>query len=82
MKAVCVTKIFSDILKQKARIDFQLSEMERGSTGCSHLDMELSDVRSLGERTVLKLRLGCDTAAHKQMTFNKVSARNTAQLCE
>lgn len=41
--------------------------------------MELSDVRSLGERIVLKLRLGCDTAAHKQMIFKKVNARNTAQ---
>lgn len=28
--------------------------------------MELSEVRSLGERMVLKLRLGCDTAGHKQ----------------
>lgn len=34
---------------------------------CSHLDMELSEVRSLGERIVLKLRFGCDTAGHKQM---------------
>lgn len=31
-------------------------------TVCSHLDMEFSEVRSLGDRTVLKLRLGCDTA--------------------
>lgn len=31
--------------------------------------MELSDVRSLGERIVLKLRFGCDTAAHKHTTF-------------
>lgn len=33
---------------------------------CSHLDMEFSEVSSLGERIVLKLRLGCDTAQHKE----------------
>lgn len=32
----------------------------------SHLDMEFSEVSSLGERIVLKLRLGCDTAQHKE----------------
>lgn len=32
----------------------------------SHLDMEFSEVRSLGERIVLKFRLGCDTARHKE----------------
>lgn len=56
---------------------------ERGSMCCSHLDMELSEVRSLGERIVLKLRLGCDTAQHKQTTehsVNEASVRKTALM--
>lgn len=32
--------------------------------------MELSEVRSFGDRMVLKLRLGCDTTAHKQTKNN------------
>lgn len=31
----------------------------------AHLDMEFSEVRSLGDLTVLKLRLGCDTAGDR-----------------
>lgn len=56
---------------------------ELGSMCCSHLDMELSEVRSLGDRIVLKLRLGCDTAQHKQTkshSVNEVSARKTAPM--
>lgn len=56
---------------------------EFGSMCCSHLDMELSEVRSLGERIVLKLRLGCDTAQHKQTrshSVNDSSARKTALM--
>lgn len=48
---------------------------------CSHLDMELSEVRSLGERIVLKLRLGCDTAQHKRTkprSVNEASVKKTA----
>lgn len=50
---------------------------------CSHLDMELSEVRSLGDRIVLKLRLGCDTAQHKQTkshSVNETNARKTALM--
>lgn len=55
----------------------KLLQHELGSMCCSHLDMELSEVRSLGDRIVLKLRLGCDTAQHKQTKSHSVNEEDS-----
>lgn len=74
---------FNDIVMMEVGTGFKLLQDELGSMCCSHLDMELSEVRSLGERIVLKLRLGCDTAQHEQTkshSVNEASARKTAMM--
>lgn len=49
--------------------------------GVSHLDMEFSEVRSLGDRIVLKFLLGCDTAGHKQTQQTKTTNTKT-KICQ
>ena len=46
-----------------------------------YLDIELSDVMSLGDLTALKLRLGCDTAVNKQADKVKQEVKGQSGMC-
>lgn len=59
--SLCLTDAPSSVYQNTEKLTALGPESE--SVGaCSHLDMEFSEVRSLGDRTALKLRLGCETA--------------------